>query len=104
MEGSCRTKGVSLAFVDRKGKGVGSAAALDETAAFPFVIPSEAEGSAVQRTRPGNVLPLRTGLIGVVAGQPDPVRAAWGRRASWAVRLSCLGREWHGAWCLPYVA
>jgi hypothetical protein len=32
------------------------AAPLNESTAFPFVIPSAAEGSAVQRTSPGNVL------------------------------------------------
>ncbi len=36
-------------------KGVSSAAAFQENAAAPFVIPSEAEGPAVLRTSPGNV-------------------------------------------------
>jgi hypothetical protein len=31
----------------------------EENAAVPFVIPSEAEGSAVQRTSPGNVFDTR---------------------------------------------
>jgi hypothetical protein len=40
--------------------GIDLAAALNGTAAFPFVIPSVAEGSAVQRTSPGN--PFSAGM------------------------------------------
>src|ERR1700722_12608781 len=39
--------------------GVRSATGLDGTAAVPFVIPSEAEGSAVQKTYRGNVFQPR---------------------------------------------
>jgi hypothetical protein len=37
------------------GKGFGPATFFPEIATFPFVIPSEAEGSAVPLTFPGNV-------------------------------------------------
>jgi len=52
---------------------VGSAAALNGTTILPFVIPSGAEGSAVQRTSPGNA--LRSGshtdsLELITAGSP----------------------------------
>jgi len=46
MEGGCRTEHVC------------SAAAFNETAAVLFVFPSAVEGSAVQRTRRGNVFSI----------------------------------------------
>src|ERR1700722_9128653 len=44
---------------------------------------------------------LTTGPIGAAAGLPGLGQVAWARRASWAARPSCLGREWRAAWCLP---
>jgi hypothetical protein len=47
------------------------ATALHGSVALPFVIPSEAEGSAVLRTIPGNVFSTERGLVQrCVAGNP----------------------------------
>src|ERR1700683_4606020 len=37
---------------------------------------------------------LTIGLIGAVVGRPGLEPEAWGRRASWVVRLSCPGLGW----------
>jgi hypothetical protein len=51
-------------------KRLGPATTLYETAALPFVIPSEAEGSAVQRTFPGYVFSTERSRISCHAA-PD---------------------------------
>jgi hypothetical protein len=57
----------------RDENGVRSATAFNGTATVPFVIPSGAEGSAVQRTRPGNVLTRFENqvCVGYSVGCPD---------------------------------